>query len=73
MGENVGRPSHRGEKRWRDTCTSLLDQFAADVLAEYLPIPPMMLRILRVFRVLRILRLQEGAPVGVSGRTCTLG
>ncbi len=42
-------------------CTSLLDQFATELLAAYLPIPPMLLRVLRVFRILRILRLLKGA------------
>ena len=41
--------------------TSLLDQFAAELLAQVLPLPPMLLRVLRVFRVLRILRLLKGA------------
>jgi len=42
------------------TC-SLLDQFAAELLAQILPIPPMVLRVLRVLRILRILRLLKGA------------
>jgi len=41
-------------------CTSLLDQFAADLLEQILPIPPMVLRVLRVLRILRILRLLKG-------------
>ena len=40
--------------------TSLLDQFAAELLASVLPIPPMVLRVLRVLRILRILRLLKG-------------
>ena len=42
-------------------CTSLVDQFATELLARYLPLPPMLLRVLRVFRILRILRLLKGA------------
>ena len=42
-------------------CTSLLDQFASELLAKYLPIPPMLLRVLRILRILRILRLLKGA------------
>ena len=42
-------------------CTSLLDQFAAELLAYILPVPPMVLRVLRVLRILRILRLLRGA------------
>ena len=42
-------------------CTSLVDQFATELLAQYLPLPPMLLRVLRVFRILRILRLLKGA------------
>lgn len=42
-------------------CTSLVDQFATELLAAFLPIPPMLLRVLRVFRILRILRLLKGA------------
>ena len=38
-------------------CTSALDQFFVELIAEYLPVPPTMLRVLRVARVLRILRL----------------
>ena len=41
-------------------CTSLLDQFAADTFAKFLPVPPMLLRILRVARIMRILRLLKG-------------
>ena len=41
-------------------CTSLLDQFAAELLEQFLPIPPMVLRVLRVLRILRILRLLKG-------------
>ena len=41
-------------------CTALLDQFATELLASYLPIPPMMLRILRIFRVMRLFRLLKG-------------
>ena len=42
-------------------CTSLVDQFATELLARYLPLPPMLLRVLRVFRVLRIVRLLKSA------------
>ena len=42
-------------------CTSLLDQFASELLAAYLPIPPMLLRVMRILRILRILRLLKGA------------
>ena len=42
-------------------CTSLLDQFAAELLNEIMPLPPMLLRVLRVLRILRILRLLKGA------------
>ena len=42
-------------------CTSLLDQFAEEFLEQYLPIPPMLLRVLRILRILRILRLLKGA------------
>ena len=42
-------------------CSSLLDQFASELLAQYLPIPPMLLRVLRILRILRILRLLKGA------------
>jgi hypothetical protein len=42
-------------------CTSLLDQFASQLLAQYFPLPPMLLRVLRVLRILRILRLLKGA------------
>jgi hypothetical protein len=42
-------------------CTTLLDQFASELLTAYLPVPPMLLRALRVLRVLRILRLLKGA------------
>ena len=42
-------------------CSSLVDQFAAELLAAVLPLPPMLLRVLRVFRILRILRLLKGA------------
>ena len=41
--------------------TALLDQFAAEVLENIIPIPPMLLRVLRVLRILRILRLLKGA------------
>ena len=51
--------------------TSLLDQFAAELLATFLPIPPMLLRVLRVFRVLRILRLLKGAK-GVKNLLMTM-
>ena len=34
-----------------------LDQFAADILAQFLPVPPMLLRALRILRIVRILRL----------------
>ena len=36
---------------------SLIDQFATELLAAYLPIPPMLLRTIRVARIMRILRL----------------
>ena len=36
-------------------------QFATELLAAYLPMPPMLLRVLRVIRILRILRLLKGA------------
>ena len=42
-------------------CFSLLDQFAASLLAQFLPIPPMLLRVMRILRILRILRLLKGA------------
>ena len=42
-------------------CTSLLDQFASELLAAVLPMPPMLLRVLRILRILRILRLLKGA------------
>ena len=42
-------------------CLALIDQLATEVLAAYLPLPPMLLRVLRVFRILRILRLLKGA------------
>lgn len=42
-------------------CTSLVDQYATELLAEYLPMPPMLLRVLRIFRILRILRLLRHA------------
>ena len=42
-------------------CSSLLEQFAAELLSAILPVPPMLLRVLRVLRVLRILRLLKGA------------
>jgi hypothetical protein len=40
--------------------TSLLDQFAADLMAKVFPVPPMMMRMLRVARIMRILRLLKG-------------
>ena len=40
---------------------SLLDQFAADFLERFLPIPPMLLRVVRIARILRILRLLKNA------------
>eukprot|EP00322_Chrysochromulina_rotalis_P000725 CAMPEP_0115884738 /NCGR_PEP_ID=MMETSP0287-20121206/30285_1 /TAXON_ID=412157 /ORGANISM="Chrysochromulina rotalis, Strain UIO044" /LENGTH=906 /DNA_ID=CAMNT_0003341077 /DNA_START=325 /DNA_END=3042 /DNA_ORIENTATION=- len=42
-------------------CSSLLDQFASELLDQVLPLPPMLLRVLRVMRILRILRLVRGA------------
>ena len=42
-------------------CAALVDQFATELLAAVLPMPPMLLRMLRVFRILRILRLLKGA------------
>jgi hypothetical protein len=41
--------------------TTLLDEFASELLAKVLPIPPLLLRVLRVLRILRILRLLKGA------------
>ena len=38
-------------------CTSIADQFFSDLLMQYLPVPPTILRVMRVARVLRILRL----------------
>ena len=40
--------------------TSLLDQFAADMMAKVMPIPPMLMRMLRVLRIMRIMRLLKG-------------
>jgi hypothetical protein len=42
-------------------CTSLFDQFASELLAQVLPMPPMLLRVLRILRIVRILRLLKGA------------
>ncbi len=42
-------------------CTSLVDEFAEELLAQILPMPPMLLRVLRIFRILRILRLLRHA------------
>jgi hypothetical protein len=42
-------------------CMSLLDQFATELLAAILPLPPYLLRAIRVFRILRILRLLRHA------------
>lgn len=36
---------------------TLIDTYFADILDEYLPVPPMFLRVMRVARVMRILRL----------------
>ena len=52
-------------------CTSLADQFFADLLAEYLPVPPTILRVMRVARVLRVLRLLKGLK-GVRDLVMTL-
>uniref|UniRef100_A0A7S3C4M4 Sodium channel protein n=1 Tax=Haptolina ericina TaxID=156174 RepID=A0A7S3C4M4_9EUKA len=41
--------------------TSLLDQFASELLSQILPVPPMLLRVLRIFRIQRVLRLIKGA------------
>ena len=38
-------------------CTFTVDEFASELLARYVPVPPMLLRVLRVFRILRIIRL----------------
>ena len=40
-------------------CTSTLDMFATELLAEVLPLPPMLLRVLRIVRIVRILRLMK--------------
>ena len=37
-------------------CVSLVDQFASSLM-EFLPIPPMLLRVLRLLRLLRIMRM----------------
>ena len=42
-------------------CTSLMDQFANELLAKFTPMPPTLLRVLRVIRILRILRLLKNA------------
>ena len=34
----------------RQVCTSLLDEFAADLAASVLPLPPTIMRMLRVLR-----------------------
>ena len=53
--------------------TSLLDQFATELLAGVLPLPPMLLRVLRVFRILRILRLLKSpAAKGVRDLIVTM-
>ena len=61
----LGPPAYFGDAWCRFdfflVSTSLLDQFAAEFLAQFLPIPPMLLRVLRVLRILRILRLLKGA------------
>ena len=41
-------------------CTSIADQFFSDLLMQYLPVPPTILRVMRVARVLRVLRLLKG-------------
>ena len=51
--------------------TSLLDQYGGELLVQYLPVPPMLLRILRIFRILRILRLLKGAK-GVKDLIMTM-
>jgi len=38
-------------------CIFAVDEFATELLARYVPVPPMLLRVLRVFRILRIIRL----------------
>ena len=38
-------------------CMAVLDQFFLELLKQYLPIPPTMLRVMRAARVLRLLRL----------------
>ena len=48
------------------SCSSLLDQFASELLAKYLPIPPMLLRVLRILRILRILRLLKVGDADAS-------
>ena len=42
-------------------CTMTFDMLAEDVLARYLPLPPMLLRTLRVIRIVRVLRLLKSA------------
>ena len=42
-------------------CTSAFDQFASELLAAVLPVPPMLLRVLRILRIVRILRLLKSA------------
>ena len=42
-------------------CSTLVDQFATELLAKYLPMPPMLLRVMRIFRIMRILRLLRHA------------
>ena len=37
--------------------TALLEQFAAEAVERYLPVPPMLLRVMRIARVLRAVRL----------------
>ena len=51
-------------------CTSLIDQFAAQLL-EFLPLPPMLLRVLRMLRLLRLLRLLKNFK-GVRDLVMTL-
>ena len=58
-------PSHYFSDSWCQfefflICTSLAESLAKNVLASFLPIPPMLLRVLRVARILRVLRLLKG-------------
>ena len=54
-------------------CSTLLDQFGHELLAAYLPMPPMLLRVLRVLRILRVLRLLKDKRFkGLKGLLMTL-